>query len=177
MVDVVWLYDQATGQEVTRRGHTASVSITRPADTAAYAANDVIGAATGSTAAQEFTYVGLAGNNISITGVELEVDAAALIASEAAYTLHLYSSTPASAYGDNVAWDLPSGDRAAYLGTISLGTPVDLGSTLYVGTNGINKQVKLTSGSTSLFAYVLTAAGYTPTSARVYKITIHTVDL
>lgn len=155
--------------------YKSAVTLTRPADTAAYAANDVIGAATGSTAAIEFASIGPNAGHIRLSSVALRIDATALIASEAGYTLHFYSVTPPSALGDNAAFDLPSGDRASYLGKIALGTPVDLGSTLWIETHNINKQ--LTLAGTSLFAYLVTDAGYTPTSARVHVITLHAVSL
>lgn len=108
-----------------------------------------------------------------ITGVSLEVDASALISGEAAYRLHLYNVTPPSALGDNAAFDLPSGDRASYLGYVDISTPVDLGSTLYTETNNINKQVKL--AGTSLFAYLVTIGAFTPAAQTVRKVTLHAV--
>lgn len=162
-----------TNAVTTRDGYSAAVTLTRTADTNAYTANDVVGAATGATAALTFASMGPSGGEIMITSVALEIDAAALIGSEAIYTLHLYSITPPSALGDNAAFDLPSGDRASYLGAISLGTPVDLGATLYIASDSVNKQVKL--AGTSLFGYLVTAAAYTPASARVYVITLHSM--
>lgn len=149
---------------------SAPVSVTRPSDTAVYAGNDVIGAATGTTAALAFN---LGIGEFLITGTELEIDASALIGSEAAYRLHLYSATPPSALGDNAAWDLPSGDRSVYLGYVDLGTPVDLGATLYVQTLGINKPITLTGAN--VYGYLVTIAGYTPTSGRVHKVTLRGV--
>lgn len=154
-------------------GYSAAVTLTRTADTNAYTANDVIGAATGSTAALTFSNMGPSGKEIIITSVQLEVDVASLPAGAANYRLYLYNVTPPSALGDNAAFDLPSGDRASYLGYVDLGTPVDLGSTLYVETANINKQVKLSG--TSLFAYLVTIGAYTPTSAAVKVITLHAV--
>lgn len=164
-------------QVVARDSYAPSISITRPNDTAAYTANDVIGAATGSTAAKEFTNIGPAGGNIRILSTELEVDATALQSGESTYRLHLYSVTPPSAYGDNAAFDLPSGDRAGYCGYIDLSTPVDLGSTCYVRDRDVNVDVKLASGSTSLFAYLVTIGGFTPAAQTVRKVTLHTVAL
>lgn len=151
------------------------VTITRTADTNAYTANDVIGAATGATSAVEFTDMGPADGRISIIGASLRIDASALIASEATYNLHLYSITPPSALGDNAAHDIPSGDRASYLGYVALGTPVDLGSTLWVKQDSLQIPVRLSS--TSLWGYLVTVAGYTPTSARVYNMKLHSVLL
>lgn len=160
-------------------GYSAAVSLTRTADVIAYLANDVIGAAPGATAALTFTGMGPtiagAGQDILITSVSLEIDAAAVISGETSYRLYLYNVTPPSALGDNVAWDLPAGDRASFLGYVDLGTPIDLGSTLYVKTDIVNAQVKLSGAN--LFGYLVTNGGYTPTSARVYLITLHAVAL
>ena len=110
-----------------------------------------------------------------ITTVELEIDVTAVPSGMTSFNLHLYSVTPPSALGDNAAWDLPSGDRASYLGYISLGTPVDVGSTLYVQTTQVNKHVKL--AGTSLFAYLVTVGAYTPSASVVKKITLHAINL
>lgn len=155
----------------------SSASITRTNDTNAYLANDVIGAATGSTAAIEFKGIGpTEGGEVMITSCRLEIDAAAIISGETSYLLYLYSATPPSALGDNAAWDLPSGDRAVFLATLSLGTPVDLGSTLNVDTDIINKQISVPAGG-SLFGYLVTAGAYTPTASRVHAIKLHAVAL
>lgn len=157
------------------QGHSVAASVTRTNDTNAYTANDVIGAATGSTAALSFANVGRSGGDIMITSAEIEIDAAALISGETSYNLYLYNVTPPSALGDNAAFDIPSGDRASFLGKLSLGTPVDEGSTLYLQTDGINKHVKL--AGTGLFAYLVTVGAYTPTASRVHKVTLHTHEL
>lgn len=154
-------------------GKGVAVTLTRTADTNAYAANDVVGAATGSTAALTFANIAAAAGEHIITSVAFEIDATAIISGQANYRLYLYNVTPPSALGDNVAWDLPSGDRASYLGYVDLGTPVDLGSTLYVEANAVNKQVTL--ASTSVFGYLVTIGAYTPASATVHVITMHTV--
>ena len=155
------------------QAYAAAVSLTRTADTALYAANDVIGAATGSTAALTFASMGPSAKEITITSAALEIDVAAVPSGMTSFRLHLYNVTPPSALGDNAAFDIPSGDRASYLGFIELGTPVDLGSTLYVESSGINKQVTLSG--TSLFAYLVTSGTYTPGSADVHKVTLHSV--
>jgi hypothetical protein len=151
----------------------SSVSITRTADTNAYTAGDVIGAATGSTAAVEFVNIGQPSGDrdILITSAELEIDASAIPSGMTSFNLYLYSVTPPSALGDNAAFDIPSGDRASFVGKIGLGTPVDEGSTLYVAVDGINKQVR--AASRSLFGYLVTVGAYTPASATVHKITLH----
>lgn len=150
-----------------------SATITRTNDTNVYAANDVIGAATGSTAAQTFAVAAGAGE-YTITCASLEIDASAIISGETTYQLQLYNVTPPSALGDNAAWDIPSGDRTAALGPpINLGTPADLGSTLMVEQCNLNKQI--TTLSANVFGYLVTTGTYTPTASRVYKVTLHSV--
>jgi hypothetical protein len=154
---------------------TPWVTITRTNDTNAYTANDVVGAATGSSAAVSFRIDTLARTEKIIAGAELRIDASAVISGETSYNLHLYTVTPPSALGDNAAWDLPSGDRASYLGAISLGTPVDIGSTLYVNTDGLYRP--LTGASGLVYAYLVTVGAYTPTASRVHNIRLHTIPV
>lgn len=142
------------------------VSVTRPSNTTTYTAGDVVGAT-----AAAITFPGFVAGEILLTSATLQIEASALIGSEGAYSLHLYNVTPPSALADNAAWDLPSGDRASYLGKIDLGTPVDLGSTLRCDADQINKQI--TSLGTNLFGYLVTTIGYQPTSARVYSVALH----
>jgi hypothetical protein len=137
----------------------------------------VIGVTDTSTAAAfEFTNVaGSSGGDVLITSVALEVDLSSIPSGMTSFNLYLYSATPPSALKDNAAFDIPSGDRATFLGKISLGSPVDEGSTLYVEQNGVNKQV--TATGSSLFGYLVTVGAYTPASGTVYKVTLHTVAL
>lgn len=156
---------------IVSRGMSSSVTLTRTADTSLYAANDIVGSATGSTAGLTFALTNASAGEFVITSAELLIRSSGVISGETSYLLYLYNVTPPSASGDNAAWDLPSGDRASFLGYVSLGTPVDLGSTLYVQTDGINKQVTLASAN--IYAYLVTVGTYTPTSARVYEIKLH----
>jgi hypothetical protein len=146
--------------------YDVALSFSRPADTTAYTGNDVVGGAL------TFASVGPSAASVMVTGVQLEVDVAAVPSGMTTFRLYLYGVTPPSALADNAVWDLPSGDRASFLGFIDVGTPVDLGSTLYVEVNGVNKQLKLASAN--LYAYLVTAGAYTPGSADAFKVTVHT---
>jgi len=149
-------------------GAGGKVSITRPNDTIAYTANDVIGTTTNSTAAIEFINIGTAGKPLIITDANLRIDAAAIPVGMTQFRLHLYSATPPSALADNAAWDLPAGDRSVYLGYIDLTTPTDLGSTLYSQNSGINKGITLVT--TSLFVYLVTIGTFTPGASTVKSL-------
>lgn len=153
-------------------GYSASVSVTRPSNTNTYGIGDVVGA---TAAAWTFPLMGPSAGRIMVTSASLEIDVAAVPSGMTSFRLHLYSVTPPSAYADEATWDLPAGDRASYLGYIDLGTPVDLGSTLFVQTDQINKQFKL--AGTSLFGYLVTNGTYAASSAAVKVITLHSVAL
>lgn len=159
-------------------GFSSTVSITRTADTTAYTANDVIGinnSGSAGAAALTFASIGPSGGaDIMITTARLEIDVASVPSGMTSFRLYFYNVTPPSALLDNAAWDLPSGDRASFKGYIDLGSPVDLGSTLYVEVNGINKQITVPSGG-SLFGYLVTNGGYTPGSGDVFKVTLHSM--
>ncbi len=138
-------------------GFTSTATFTPAA--AAYLAGDIM------QGAREFTNVGpIDGGEVLIVNTRLRVDASAIVSGETSYTLHLYSVTPPSALADNAVWDLPSGDRASYMGSVSLGTVVDLGSTIFVEQTGLTKQVTVPVGG-SLFGYLVTNGGFTATGA------------
>lgn len=154
-------------------GYTSGkVAITRPANTTAYTANDVVGGAI------TFPTMGPSGGGeVRIISAQLELDIAAIPAGMTSFNLYLYNVTPPSAIADNGAFDIPAGDRASFLGKFSLGTPVDEGSTLYIETNNIQKQITVPSGST-VFGYLVTAGGFTPAAnSEVYAITLHAVGM
>lgn len=163
---------------VSPQGNTSVATITRPANATAYSANTAVGAA---LAAIEFTnvsrsYTGLNGGDVMITGAELEIDVAAIPTGMTSFNLYLFSVTPPSALANGAAFDIPAGDRASFIGKISLGTPVDEVSTLYIRTDQINAHIK--TAGTSIFGYLVTVGGFTPAgNSEVYKVTLHTVDL
>jgi len=141
-------------------GITASASFTPAA--AAYSALDIMDVAKQFA----FTYADgtaiPAGSLIRILTTIMKIDVSALQASEAAYALQCFNVTPPSALTDNAAWTLASGDLTAYRGSISLGTPVDLGGALYIKSPNIDLDIKLTTSS--LYAQLQTIAGFTATA-------------
>lgn len=160
-------------------GYTSTVSFARTADTNAYLANDVVGAATGPTAALTFADIGPSGGGpVFITTARFEIDISAVPSGMTSFNLPLYNVTPPSALGDNAPWDLPAGDRSAFRGMWpgGLGTPLDLGSTLYVETLQINKQILVPSGG-SLFSYLVTVGPWTPAASSAFKIVLHSVGV
>jgi hypothetical protein len=147
-------------------GGAATASFTPAAE--AFSANDVMGGA------QEFAGIGPTnGGEVIITSASLMVAHTGVISGETGYLLYLYNVTPPSAFLSNDAFDIPSGDRTALVARVDLGAPVDLGSTLLVQTDGINKQVTVPNGG-SLFAYLVTVGAFTATAAA-RQVTLHSI--
>lgn len=140
-------------------GKAASATFTPAA--ASHVANDCNGAAgtfaLGAPSACAFL---ITDANLLINGGTAEATA---------WRLYLYNVTPPSAYADDAAWDLASGDQASYLGYIDLGTAVDLGSTQWVENRAVNKAVKLSG--TGVFGYLVNLTTLTPAAVA------HTVTL
>lgn len=149
----------------------SSPTVTRPANTTAYTAGDVVGGAI------EFKDIGPASGDILILSAALRIHVTAIPAGMTSFRLHLYDVTPPSAIADNAAWDLPAGDRASYIGYVDVGSPADVGSTLHVQTDGINKPVRM-GGSYSLFGYLVSNGGFTPAgNSEVYVPVLYAVSL
>jgi len=150
-------------------GDAPSASQTRPNNTTAYAAGDVVGtdAATNMTFSNVVT---ISGAKILIPCVFLRVDVSAIPAGMGMFKLHLFNAAP-TAITDNLAWSLANDDRGKYLGYITLNTPIDVGGTLWSQTPDANYACKLAVGSTTLYGQLETVAAYTPTAQAVKTIT------
>lgn len=151
---------------LTTVGKAYSASATFTPAAASHVAGDVNGGA------QTIAFGAISASRIMITSAALEIDGGT--AEATAWRLYLYNVTPPSALADDAAWDLPSGDRASFLGYVDLGTAVDLGSTQWVETNIINKQIKL--AGTGVFGYLVNLTTLTP-AAVAHIVTLHAVGL
>ena len=87
------------------------------------------------------------------------------------WTLHLFTVTPPSAIADDGAFALPSGDRASYVGFITIPQVVDYGDTLWIEAHNLGKRVKLASAGTGLFGYLVNVTTLTP-AAVAHTVTI-----
>lgn len=149
--------------------YKSKTTITRPADTTAYTAGDVVGGA--------FKLNGMPNTlaDVIVTSTALAIHVTSVPSGMTSFRLHLYNAIPPSAIADNSAWDLPSGDRDSYLGYLDLGSPVDVGSTLYVQQDQVNKLFR--AGQEGLWAYLVSAGGYTPSSAAVKTIQLDALPI
>lgn len=142
---------------IVSAGITASATFTPAA--AAYGAGDIM------DVAKQFAFT-LAngdpvpdGSLIRILSSTTKIDVTAVPSGQTSYTARAYSSTPPSAQADNDLWTLVSGDLSVYKGPISLGTPVDEGSCLYIKNQYIDTDIKLTG--TSLWLELVTEGAHT----------------
>lgn len=164
---------------VVTAAYAASASKTRPNDTTAYAALDVI--AESASAGTVWTFAGIGpsgGGKVTINQLTLKVDVSDVPAGMAQFRLHLYSSSP-TAINDNATFNLPSGDRAKYLGYIQTPIPIDLGDTLWSATEDlaapVRKQVVLESST--VYGILQTVGAFTPTAQAVKTLTLHSVGV
>lgn len=153
-------------------GYVSVVDITRPANVTPYTAGDVVGGVLA------LTNIGPSGGVVLLNGADLRYDVAAVPAGMTSYRLHVYSITPPSALADNAVWDLPAGDRGSYRGYVDVGTPVDVGSTLFCQSDQIAKQFDLPTGQTQLFGYLITNSGFTPAAvSETLRLKVRTAAL
>lgn len=151
------------------------VSATRPNNITVYSIGDVVGAT-----AAVWTFPSMqasSGGEVLLTSVVFYRGSSALESGEGSYTLHLYSASPASSLADNATWDITNSgnDRAVYEGKIDLGTPVDVGGTIVVSLDQVNKQV--TSSDGNLYGYLVTNAAYTPQAQSSFSLKLHGVKV
>ncbi len=159
---------------VDGKAFRSTATITRPSDTTAYTAGDVVGD-TGGSAIISLTSAGPSGGFVLVQSVSLVFSDSVVPAGMGAFRIHMYSASP-TAIADNAAFDLVSGDRDTYMGYIDLPAPLDFGSTIYTQTDYPGRLIKLAAASTTLFAEIETRGAYTPVSASTVSLRINTLE-
>ena len=161
--------------------HESTVTITRPSNTTAYTAGDVVGIADAGTPANAgsaihaLTGVTASDRYVIVQEVQLLIHVAAVPSGMAGFRVHFYNESP-TAILDNAAYDLVANDRAKWLGAVELPTPVDRGSTLVSSVTYPGNVLKLASGSTTLYAQLETLGGFTPSSGAVKTLRVRLME-
>lgn len=165
--------------KVNGQGIDVAVSMTRPANTTAYSANDVCGTdpATNMVFSNVSSFKGgkHSGGDIIIVGASLKIDVNAVPSGMSGFRLHLYKAAP-TAIADNSAYNLATTDTG-YIGNIELDTPIDLGSALWSRKDNQNIKVSLAEGSNTIYGILETIGAYTPSSAAVKTVTIYVLEV
>jgi hypothetical protein len=151
----------------------STVTITRPSNTTAYTAGDVVGAS--NSAILTLSNVGTSGGFVFVQSASLMFSDNAVPTGMGSFRIHLYDESP-TAIVDNAAFDLVSGDREKYMGFIDLATPADFGSTLYTQVDYPGRLLKLATGSSDLYAQIETRSAYTPVSASTASLRMNTME-
>ena len=159
---------------VTGGAYRTTATITRPSNTTAYTAGDVVGD-TGGSAIISLTAAGPTAGFVIIQSISLVFSDSTVPSGMGAFRLHMYSASP-TAIADNAAFDLVSGERDTYMGYVDLPAPTDFGSSLYTQVDYPGRLIKLASASTSLFAELETRGAYTPASASTIAVCINTLE-
>lgn len=166
--------DASGSLTVDSKAYRAAVTVTRPSNTTAYTAGDVVGDTSGS-AIITLSGIGPSAGYVIIQSVGLVFSDASVPSGMAAFRVHFYSASP-TAIADNAVFNLSSNERADYLGYVDLPTPSDLGNSLYTQADYCGRLVKLASASTSLFAEIETRGAYTPASASTLLLMVNTLE-
>lgn len=154
--------------EVAGNTVTVGVSFTRPANTTAYAANDVVGTQT--TGVVTFT------NAARINAGSGYITKARIITNQAAnaanYRLWLYNVAP-TAIADNAVNTLLFADAAKLIGHIDFNLPVSSGSgsdAAAVLSGNVRIAFAAAAGTRNIFAVLETLTVFTPASGQQYYV-------
>jgi hypothetical protein len=144
------------------------VQFTRPANTTAYTAGDVVG--TGTSAIHEFKNLGRPGGFVQLQSFRLQVHVASVPSGMVGFRLHLFRSSP-TAVADNAAFDLGAADREPYMGYLDLPAPQDFGSTLISQVDYAGILSQFANNTNSIFVELQTLGGFTPgANSEVYEL-------
>lgn len=138
---------------------------------AAHHAGDVVSTDAGEIL--QFDCAGLlaAGGSGIILSSFVTLNQDAVFAAGAGYSLYLFDESP-TAQATNAALDMTAADMAKYIGKITIGTLVDLGSTCAVNDINHNFDFNLASGDTKLYGKLVCLGGETTISAKTLTINL-----
>ena len=163
-------YEFPQSQPIQGRGSAVSVIFTRAANTASYAAADVIGSAT--SAIHEFAGVGRAGGVYQLLGASCIINSTSVPTGMTTLKLHLLSSAP-SAIADNAAFALVAADRSRYLTQIDLPAVATVGSGFVRTSVDVSAERPIATVGTSLFGLLVTDTAITsPTIALEFQLRV-----
>jgi hypothetical protein len=154
---------------------TATATITRPANTTAYAALDAISDSTSTPTC--ITFANMA-PEVGSNGGSGYIVKARMLTNQSTFTgrirLHIYSTAP-TAINDNSPFTLLWANRANRIGFITFpaaateGTGSDSANAIAApGTGNIALAFKCANGDQSLYALAETLDGFTPTSGQIF---------
>lgn len=155
-------------------GHiaVASANFTRPADTTAYAAGDLVANHTtaGSVVPMTFAVARAADKGFMVRRGRMKKSSTGT--TNASFRLHLYKQAPVPSNGDNGAWLT---DEKNYLGAIDLALDrvfTDAANGIGVPVSGSEIAGVPDSGTVNIYGLVEARAGYAPGNAEVFTVAL-----
>ncbi len=153
-----------------------SATVTRPADTTAYASGDLVANSTtaGSVTPMQFTVAQWAGGTGMIRRARIRKTGTSI--TNASFRLHLYNVSPTPANGDNGAFS--TNQAANYVGALDVTMTqafTDGASGNGVPLVGSEINFDLPSG-TVLFGLLEARGAYTPASAEVFTVELEVLN-
>ena len=145
-------------------------SVTRPADTTAYAANDLVAnsATAGSVVPLSWSVGRYSGGSVCIRRGKLSKTATST--TNASFRLHLYTSSPTVTNGDNGVW---VSTESGYLGAIDI--TVDRAfsaSAAGIGVPVAGSEINAVLTGTTLYGLLEARGAYTPASGEMFTVTL-----
>lgn len=147
-----------------------SQEITRPSDTAAYAANDVVGPTGGAAVGVLADLFNENGGSGYISKVKLVTNQAANTAS---YRIYFYNAAP-TAIADNAVSSVLYADDAKIIGYVDIANTAQegSGSDAAIGLWTGQLAAKAAAADNDLYYVIITKSAFTPASAQKYTITV-----
>ena len=161
------------GVLVANRSASPVVTFTRPANTTAYTAGDVIGST--DTANHTAPAIGAPGSLIQIQSASLVINNTSVPSGMTTFRLHIWDAAP-TAIADNAAFSAAAADRAKYCGSIALAQIAAVGGGfLFTFGDYVGRPVRLKSKD--FFFNLVTDGAYTPASGTEYSARFHCLEI
>jgi len=150
----------------------SQATFTRPANTTAYAAGDVVGPASPAL----ITFANAVSGNARPGVVRKAIVATDQGANVAVYTLHLFTTQP-TAVADNAANTAPLwADIPGYVGSVVFPAAVPSGDAAYAVVKDVNLPFRCETGDDNLYGVLVTGTIFTPASGQNYALELHTAS-
>lgn len=158
--------------EVGGRTAATSASLTRPADTTAYAVKDTVSNSTSATTPMTFAIGRINGSTGYITKARLTTDQST---NTAQFRLHIFRTNAATVGADNAAHTLMWADRTLRIGYIDFG-PCSTEGTGSDSAQSLNADCRLAfscdPADNNLYGVLETLTAFTPASGQQFHIAL-----
>jgi hypothetical protein len=161
-------------QQVIGNLLAVAVELTRPANTDAYAAGDVVSNNVTTTAMLEFANAAReAGGSGYITGIRVATDKKSITPR---LRVHIFRTNGATLSGDNAQWRGVYTDDSKLIGSVDLAamtTGADTTNSTQSIAQDFTVRLPYTCVATSLYVVLETIDAFTPTSGQKFSVTLY----